>query len=107
MSNPFKYYLRNCKKRSHICNIDLEYLAEVWKIQKGICPYTKINLVLNTHSLRNPDIRYTASLDRIDNNKGYIRDNIQFISTAMNYMKYTMTSEQTKEFLRIIANNIL
>lgn len=103
--NPFKYYLRNCKRRvKHELNIDLEYLEELWNIQKGICPYTKCKLILNNHSKRNKDPRYTASLDRIDNSKGYIKGNVQFVSVCINYLKCTITHDETIEFLKQISS---
>lgn len=105
-ANPFRYYLRNCKKRFQDCDLTLPYLEEIWINQKGLCPYSKVSLVLNTHMLRNPDIRYTASLDRIDSTKGYIQGNVQFISMAINFLKSTMTHQQTAEFLQIIAKNL-
>ena len=48
------------------------------------------------------DIRFTASLDRIDSSKDYIKGNIQFISLAMNYMKAQMSHEQTLELITTI-----
>ena len=74
-------------------------------MQEGKCVYTHIPLTLHKHGLNLPDIRYSASLDRIDSTKGYIKDNVQFISTAINLMKNTLTTEQTKEFLQIIIQN--
>lgn len=106
MENPFKYYYRNCKRRNHEFNLDLDYLRELWNNQNGVCPYTKIKLTLNTHRKQNKDFRYSASLDRIDSNKGYIKGNVQFISTAINYMKSTMSDEECKEFLLEIKNNL-
>lgn len=107
-ANPFKYYLRNCKRRNRQeFDLSLDYLEEVWNNQEGICPYTKINLLLNTHSYRNPDIRYVASLDRIDNSKGYIKGNVQFVSLAINYMKSNLTHDETMEFLKHISSNFL
>ena len=106
-ANPFKYYLRNCNKRNHDVDLDLEYLDMIWNKQQGICPYTQVNLILNSHSLRHRDSRYTASLDRIDSSKGYVKGNVQFVSTCINYMKNTLTDEQTKEFLQQISKNIL
>lgn len=106
-ANPFKYYLRNCLKRGKECDIDLHYLENLWNVQGGCCAYTGVNLILNTHSYRYPDIRHTASLDRIDNTKGYIKNNVQFICTAINYMKHTLTNEQTIEFLHTISKNII
>lgn len=105
--NPFRYYLNNCKRRNeHEFDLDLEYLEELWNIQKGICPYTKLQLILNNHGHQHKDFRYTASLDRIDSSIGYIKGNVQFISTAINYMKHTMSDEMCNEFLLQISKNL-
>ncbi len=107
-ANPFKYYLRNCKRRNqHDFNLTLEYLESIWNLQEGICPYSKIKLILNTHSLRYPDKRFTASLDRIDSTKGYIIGNVQFVSTSINYLKAEMSHKELIEFLKIISSNFL
>jgi len=105
-ANPFRYYLRNCLKRFHECNLTLEYLQQVWEQQEGVCPYSKVKLILNTHGLRYPDKRFTASLDRIDSTKGYIKGNVQFTSMAINYLKNTMSQQETIEFLQILAKNL-
>jgi len=105
-ANPFKYYLRNAKKRLKFFDITLEDLQEVWNNQKGVCPYSKISLQLNNHSHRIKDRRYTASLDRIDSSKGYTKDNIQFVSLCINYMKAELSNEEVHDFLKEIVNNL-
>jgi hypothetical protein len=101
--DKFLYYLRNIKRRSHEVNVTTDYLSSLWLEQEGKCAYTKLPLVLNSSSKRNLDFRYTASLDRIDSKLGYVMGNVQFISTAINYMKNTMTHIQCLEFLQQIA----
>ena len=105
-ANPFKYYLRNCQRRDQHCSITIDYLEQLWTTQNGRCPYTGVLLVLNTHANQSHDKRYTASLDRIDCNKGYIPGNVQFVSMPINYLKNTMSHEHTIEFLQIIAKNL-
>ena len=102
---PFRYTLRCIKRRFKEIDIDLPYLKEVWENQKGICPYTGLNLIPPTDTNVNTlDITLRSSLDRIDSSKGYIKGNIQFISTPINYMKSTMTDLETKKFLKLISS---
>ena len=104
-ANPFLYYLRSCRRRDPNMNLSVEYLARIWEEQQGICPYSGIKLILNSHTRRNKDHRFTASLDRIDSSKGYIEGNVQFVSTLINFMKHTMSHEDTIEFLHLISKN--
>jgi hypothetical protein len=101
----FRYYLRNAKKRSRDFNLTLDDLRNVWVNQNGICPYSGIKLQLSKYTkvINNPI--YSASLDRIDNTKGYIPDNIQFVSIAINYMKNTMSHDDTLLLCQLIAQN--
>ena len=100
---PFRYYLRNVRNRFKFFNLTLEYLKELWEEQKGICPYTGLQLQLATYTKNHNNPIYTASLDRIDSSKGYEIGNVQFISTAINYMKNTMSHEDTLKLCKIIA----
>lgn len=103
---PFRYTLRNAKKRFKDFDLDLEYLKELWETQKGVCPYTKIKLFLPEYKALVEDVRIRASLDRIDSSKGYIKGNVQFISTSINYMKNDLSHEETIEFLKTIVTNL-
>lgn len=103
---PFRYTLRNAKKRFKDFNLDLVYLKELWELQNGICPYTKIKLILPKNNHRVDDLRIRASLDRIDSSKGYIKGNVQYISTAINFMKHTLSHKQTIDFLQTITSNL-
>lgn len=101
-ANPFSFYIRNCKRLGNI-DLTVKDLEDIWNNQKGICPYSGINLKLSTNSKRIKNPIEKASIDRIDSNKGYIKDNIQFISYTMNLMKNTMTHEETVEICKIIT----
>lgn len=52
-----------------------------------VCPVFKTKFVKN-------DIDYTASIDRIDPSKGYIKGNICIISNKANRMKSNATAEE-------------
>ena len=99
---PFRYSLRNAKKRFKEFHLTLEDLKQIWEQQAGICPYTGLKLELPTNT-KCKNIWYRASLDRIDSSKGYVIGNVQFVSTPINFMKSTMSDLETKQYLKLIS----
>ena len=96
----FRRYLAKAKSRYKECDITLDDLLEQWEKQEGICVYSGVKL----NHTQNGDSITTASLDRIDSKKGYIKNNIQFISIACNYAKNNMTHEEMLTFCKLISN---
>lgn len=43
-----------------------------------------------------------ASLDRIDNSKGYVEGNLQWLCKRVNYMKHTMNNEYFLTWIKSI-----
>jgi len=97
----FRWYLRKAKQRFKECNLDLQYIKDLFEKQKGICVYSKVILEHPSYRESNNHIN-TASLDRIESSKGYVKGNVQFISIAMNHMKSNMTHKKTLELIDII-----
>lgn len=95
--------LRRIKNKYHDYDVDLEYLKELWDYQKN-CVYTGVELQLPKWKGIN-DPLYTASIDRIESDKGYIKGNIQFISITSNHAKNSMTHEQMIKFCDLIITN--
>lgn len=76
-----RYLLGKARLRKHEFDITPEDLYELWEKQNGLCAYSKkpLNNIAN-HLQR-------ASLDRIDSKIGYVKDNIQLVTYAVNKMK--------------------
>jgi hypothetical protein len=107
----FRWYIKNIiknsKKRKQNYDIDLAYLNELWEQQKGICPFTKQKLELRTHNYALIENRpYQASLDRIDNNIGYIKGNVRFVALIFNYARNNFSDEQVIDFCKQVASNV-
>lgn len=111
----FRYILLKARKaykerNKKVVKITIDDLEELWNKQNGICVYTGVQLRLfaanyssSTKEERNR--LYYASLDRIDSTKGYIKGNIQFISTMANHAKGISTDEEMKLFCQYIIQH--
>lgn len=100
--SQFRYHLRKAKSRNEEFKLTLQDLKDVWDKQGGICPYTGIKLEDYDYKPSSNSV-YTASLDRIDSSKGYTKNNIQFVSKNINFMKNRLSHEETVEFCKIIS----
>jgi hypothetical protein len=69
-----------------------------------ICPV--LGIKLNMNSGKSGAYRNSPSLDRVDNSRGYTRDNIQVISQLADAMKCHATNEELHSFAQWILANI-
>lgn len=74
-------------------DLDITFLDSLMKKQKHRCVYSGMPIDARTRGA------ITASLDRIDSNRGYFEDNVQFVLKDVNYMKWTLEEEK---FLSLI-----
>lgn len=107
--SQFKSYVQRAKFRSknkYNYDITVEYLKKLWEEQKGICPFTKWDLILpkNSNIGFEASLPENASLDRIDNSKGYIEGNVRFISYMANLARQSFSDEQLIEFCKAVSD---
>lgn len=89
------------RTRSHAKQRNIEFKLELKDIiLSDTCPLLEIKL--NYHSGGSKS--NSASVDRIDNNKGYIPGNVKIISFLANSMKYTASKEELIIFSKNISN---
>lgn len=100
---PFRYYMRKALQRGKLGDITLSSIKELWDRQDGKCAFIGIPLMLNTKGKQ--DLRFLASLDRIDSSLPYQDGNVQFVSASLNYAKSTMTDTMFREFLTMIVES--
>lgn len=91
LRNPIKYKLGMARHRAKILGVAFD-LEESDIIIPKKCPILGIELRLSNRP-RDP---YSPSIDRIDNDKGYTKDNIVIISNRANAIKGDATMEELK-----------
>ena len=100
--DPQHYMLQNCKWRAKRLNIEFDLRKEDIIIPAR-CPVFDIELELfNSHKDRDK----TASVDRIDNTKGYLKNNIKIISWRANKLKGDASLFELKALVKYMENSI-
>jgi len=97
-TNPFKFVLQRARYRARELGVnfdlDREYVEKIWT---GRCPILGTTLQLGQKKGSIP-LDCLASLDRLDNDIGYIKGNVHFISYRTNNIK---TDASFDEFEKI------
>jgi len=96
MQQSHEAYLRNLhtklkstRKKTHPWNLVPEDLIEIWDKQKGRCAVSGVAL---THHLDGSGAKeFNASIDRINNDQGYSRDNVRLVAYRINIMRHTLS----------------
>jgi hypothetical protein len=96
----FRKYEYHAEARSKAWGITTDDAVDVFEGQGGRCALTGVPLTTNG---RFRDI--TASLDRIDNAKGYEKGNIQWIHKALNLMRGDMPLGEFVRACRRVASH--
>jgi len=64
-------------------NLSLEFLAELWLRQQGRCAISRMIMSFESGTSRDKN-PWGCSIDRIDSNKGYYKDNIRLVTHCVN-----------------------
>lgn len=112
---PFRWFLLRVRYRAGSKNqlrepsdLTLDYLKDLWSKQGGACPFTGwlLNLPLSTAgSWEDPGSPRNASLDRIDDTKGYVQGNVRFVCVMANYARNTYSDQDLIGFCRDVSKH--
>lgn len=108
VGNIPKSVFNKCKINASDRNIDfdltIEDLDNQYRKQNGKCSISGLNIGFHDDKKKSK-VLSTASLDRINSDKPYSIDNIQWIHKRIQQMKWTSNQEEFIEWCRIIASN--
>ena len=82
-------------------SISIEYAWKIFVKQNKRCALTGVPICLSNEKGH----RATASLDRINNNLGYIEGNVHWVHRNINIMKYSLDFPYFINMCRRISNN--
>lgn len=98
--NIAKRLLKSCRQRASQKGFEFTIEKEDIVIPE-YCPYLKVPI---TNTIGEGKVLTNPSVDRIDNDKGYIKGNIEVISLMANIMKQNATRQQLTEFAKEILS---
>jgi len=94
---------KKAKSRSQEFNITIRYAWDLFIKQNKKCALSGIPICFGVESKRKSII--TASLDRIDSNKGYVEGNVQWVHKDVNVMKNMFNQKYFINICRAVAKN--
>lgn len=102
----FKYKCHNTKSRIKHKNLDFdidgEFLLSLYRSQGKKCYYSGVPIYHNT-GLYNFN---SISIERLNPDKGYTRDNVVLCAFGMNSFKGSMTEQEFKKILRQVIPSL-
>lgn len=104
-SIPGRYFnnlKRNAEKRNLEFDITIEYLHTLYLNQNGKCALCGDEIYFS--EARKYTMDTSASLDRIDNDKGYVKGNVQFVSKKLNFAKHKSSNKEFIEMCKKVAD---
>lgn len=99
-STLFKQYKWSAKTRKIKFDLSIEQIWDLYLKQNKKCAMTNLELIFPKNAL---DTNANASLDRIDSNKGYNIDNVQWVDKRINFMKLTLSSNEFVSLCKLVA----
>lgn len=97
-------YRRRAYDKGMPFDLDSGFLSDLYKRQDGKCFYSKLEMKFHSDKNRkNSAASYNvASLDRLDSNKGYTKDNVVWCLNCINMLKAHHALEDIKVVMKAI-----
>lgn len=97
----WRKYELSASARNLIWQITIDDGVDLFESQGGKCALTGLELTCSGDFNE-----ITASLDRIDNSKGYTIDNIQFVHKDVNMMRGSLALDKFIELCKLISDKV-
>lgn len=96
----YNAFYKSAISRGYSWEITIEEVAALYELQKGKCAMTGWDI-----GWVQSGWNHSASIDRIDNLKGYTLDNIQLVHKSVNMARGTLSVVEFIDMCNAVANN--
>jgi len=95
---------KRARKNNWDYDLDRDYLVALWRSQEGACAISGMPMQTQsgTREQKNP---FRASLDRVNNDRGYVKGNVRFVCHWVNNAKSTWSDEVFDQFIDSIVES--
>lgn len=97
----FNKYKKDAKERGLEWRLEPQDILDMWIEQGGKCKQTGLPLFCGDNSTD-----HTWSIDRMENGKAYIKDNVQLVSKIYNMSKMSRTDAEMKALAYLLYQNL-
>jgi len=91
--------IQSAKSRNLVFHINVKFIWRLFNKQKGKCALSGVDIKFDYRK------KNTASLDRIDNTKGYLKNNVQWVHKDINQLKHAFDEDYFIEMCTNVANH--
>lgn len=96
---------RGAKKRGLQVDITADDIVALYKKQKGRCRFTGMHIFFPKSMSDRERHKGTVSIDRIDSELHYTKDNIQLVHKDINMIKRNLPDARFIMYCKMVANN--
>jgi hypothetical protein len=89
-------------KRRRPCTVTVDDVMEIFIQQDGRCALSGVKMTWS----QGKTLPTSISLDRIDSNKDYHKDNVRLVCVCVNAFKHTMTDDEMLKFAMNIVRKM-
>jgi hypothetical protein len=94
----FESFRKSAITRGYVWELTPEYVDTLYQQQNGVCALSDFPIGWSVSNWN-----HTASLDRIDNEVGYIESNVQLVHKKINMMRGSLSVENFIEMCAAVA----
>lgn len=94
-------FMKSGLSRGYVWDLTPEFIDAMYNEQGGLCAISGLPISWSVSGWS-----HTASIDRIDNNVGYVESNVQLVHKEVNMMRGSLDVERFQELCCLIADKV-